>query len=209
VLAATGAIGGSSLAYIGPGASFLAVWGHVFLALVRSRWHDPSHRCFGFPRKDEDHSDTTANEETSIVDSILWHALGMPLWCSIAQIGESKLAAHFEHEKRLSRGVILPRRVSVRPIVNTQPNPHSNPIGNLETSSLLEPDSSTVYGSYPDTNQDREVIGRMDSFSSVEVKIEMDKTAPMMVDFSIAICYIILGMVAMTFGLGSILVQKQ
>ena len=211
VLAATGSIGGSSLAYIAPGASFLAVGGHAFLDLVRSRWHDPSHCCYGFPNKDEHHRDTTieANEDTSKREIMLWYALGMPLWCSIAHIGETKLAAHFEQKQLISTGIILPRRVYVnpiragRPMVHTQPNPPSNP-SSSETSSLLEPNSSR------DTYQDREMqhMDRIDSFSSVEVKIEMDNTNPTMTDFLIAIGYIILGVVAMTFGLASILVQK-
>ena len=132
VLAATGAIGGSSLAYIGPGASFLAVWGHLFLDLVRSRWHDPSNRCYGFPRKDGQQNETAieANEETSTRDVFFWFALGMPIWCSVALIGEKQLAAHFEREMLISPGIIKPRRVSVNPIrtgtpmVHTQLIPH-------------------------------------------------------------------------------------
>jgi sodium-coupled neutral amino acid transporter 11 len=209
VIAATGAIGGSSLGSILPGATFLAVWGHVFLALVRSRWHDPSHRCYGFPRKDERRSDAATNEEeTSKRDIILWHVLGMPLWCSIAQIGETKLAARFEQEKLISPGIILPRRVSIVGARRSTVHMNPIPISSLETSSLLEPNSSTVYGSSRDTNQDKEMqpMDRMDSFCSDEMKMETDTAAPTMVDFSIAIGYIILGIVAMTCGVGQIFV---
>eukprot|EP00986_Skeletonema_menzelii_P003267 scaffold980_cov140-Skeletonema_menzelii.AAC.6 len=218
VLSATGAIGGSSLAYIGPGASYLAVYGHLFLDLVRSRWHDPSNRCYGFPKKDEQRSEAAiqANEETSIRDTILWLALGMPIWCSIAQIGERQLAAHFEQEMLISPGIILPRRVTVKPIrastpmVHTQLIPPSNPIH--ETSLLLDPNSTTSYESSQDNPQDQDKemqpMDRIDSFTSVEVKIEMDKTVPTMKEFCIAIGYIILGFVAMTFCLGSIIVQN-
>ncbi|KAK1744715.1 transmembrane amino acid transporter protein [Skeletonema marinoi] len=219
VLAATGAIGGSSLAYIGPGASFLAVWGHLFLDLVRSRWHDPSRRCYGFPRKDGQQNETAieANEETSIGDVFFWFALGMPIWCSVARIGEKQLAAHFEREMLISPGIIKPRRVSVNPIrtgtpmVHTQLIPPSKliPGGSLETSSLLDPNSATIYGSSQDNPQDKEMqpMDRIDSFTSVEVKIEMDKTVPTIMEFWVAIGYIILGLVAMIFGLGSIIVQ--
>ena len=51
-------------------------------------------------------------------------------------------------------------------------------------------------------------MSRMDSFCSVEVKEEMDRTDPIITDFVIAIGYIILGIMAMTFGLGSILLHK-
>lgn len=219
VLAATGAIGGTSISYIGPGASFLAVYGSVFLNLVRSRWNDPSHSCYGFPRLDGQHSENTieTNEETSTRDLILWYALGMPIWCSVAQIGEKQLAAHFEQEMLISPGIILPRRVTVKPIragtnmiQNLNPPSTPIPIGSSETSSLLDPNSATSYVTSLDNPQDSEMqpLGRIDSMTSVEVKIEMDKTVPTMMEFCVAIGYIILGIVAMTFGLGSIIVQN-
>lgn len=214
VLAATGAIGGTSISYIGPGASYLAIHGHRFLDLVRSRWHDPSHSCYGFPRQDGQHCENTieANEETSTRDLILWYALGMPIWCSVAQIGEKQLAAHFEQEMLISPGIILPRRVTVKPILQNHLNLPSTPIlaGSSETSSLLDPNSAIRYVTSLDKPQDSEMqpLGRIDSMTSVEVKIEMDKTVPTMKDFCIAIGYIILGIVAMTFGLGSLIVQN-
>lgn len=223
VLAATGAIGGTSIAYIGPGASYLAVYGNIFLNLVRSRWHDPSHSCYGFPRQDGQHSENTieANEETATRDTILWYALGMPIWCLVAQIGEKQLAAHFEQEMLISPGIILPRRVTVKPIrAGTQvaqnhvipPSSTQIPVGSSETSSLLDPNSATRYVTSLENPQDSEMQSkpfcRIDSMTSVEVKIEMDKTVPTMTEFCIAIGYIILGIVAMTFGLGSIIVQN-
>lgn len=214
VLAATGAIAGSSMAYIGPGLSFLAVWGHVFLELVCSRWQDPSHCCCGFPRNSN--SSIESNDETSRLDVFLWYLLGMPLWCWLAQFGQAKLADHFEKERLISPGIVLPRRVSVSgirttkdaiPLVNTGAKPQSSLIGSSETSSLVESSVSSSYGS---SNQDSEMqpMSRMDSFCSIEVKEEMDRTDPNITDFIIAIGYIILGIMAMTFGLGSILLHN-
>lgn len=214
VLAATGAIAGSSMAYIGPGLSFLAVWGHVFLGLVCSRWRDPSHCCCGFPRNSN--SSIESNDETSRIDVFLWYLLGMPLWCWLAQFGQAKLTDHFEKERLISPGIVLPRRVSVSgirttkgtiPLVNTGAKPQSSLIGSSETSSLVESSVSSSYGS---SNQDSELqpMSRMDSFCSIEVKEEMDRTDPNITDFIIAIGYIILGIMAMTFGLGSILLHN-
>eukprot|EP00985_Skeletonema_marinoi_P032795 scaffold39642_cov139-Skeletonema_marinoi.AAC.2 len=96
-------------------------------------------------------------------------------------------------------------------MVHTQLIPPSKliPGGSLETSSLLDPNSATIYGSSQDNPQDKEMqpMDRIDSFTSVEVKIEMDKTVPTIMEFWVAIGYIILGLVAMIFGLGSIIVQ--
>lgn len=204
VLAATGAIGASCLAYIGPGLTFLSVWGHVFLDLIRSRWHDPSHRCVGFPKEDEKHTNTSieVNEETSKRDLFLWYVLGMPLWCCIAQIGQTKLADHFEQEKLISQAIILPRRLSVSsgrtgiPMVGV-PKPQScQMIYSVETASLLDPTSTTFCGS---SRGEMQPIDCMDG----------NETAPTMSDFLIAIGYIILGTLALTLGLGSILLQKQ
>lgn len=214
VLAATGAIAGSSMAYIGPGLSFLAVWGHVFLDLVCSRWRDPSHCCCGFPRNSN--SSIESNGETSRLDIFLWHFLGMPVWCWLAQFGQAKLADHFEKERLISPGIVLPRRVSVSgirttkgtiPLVNTGANHQLSLIGSSETSSLVESVSSS-YGSPNHDGSEMQPMSRMDSFCSVEVKEEMDRTDPIITDFVIAIGYIILGIMAMTFGLGSILLHK-
>ena len=219
VISATGSIGGSSLAYIGPGASFLAIWGHKFLDLVRSRWQDPSNCCYGFPQTCTDNSETETESDTktSIGTIVWWYASGMPLWCSIAQTGETKLTAYFEKEQLISPGIILPRRVTVNQIkaiksVQTQLQSPSllATVGTAE-SSLLKSSvgAMSIYGTAQDTSQDEEMLpmNRIDSFTSVEVRIEMDKSAPNMRDFVIAIGYIVLGVVAMTLGLGSLVQQ--
>jgi sodium-coupled neutral amino acid transporter 11 len=105
VLAISGAIGGSCLSYIGPGAVYLGVHGGRFLELSRA--------FFGPSIQPE----TASDEETvplynkpvaanlpppTSTDSwlvrqlknILWYLWLMPIWCKIASIGKSYLTSH-------------------------------------------------------------------------------------------------------------------
>ena len=106
VLAVSGAIGGSSLSYIGPGAVYLGVHGGRFLELSRS--------FFGSSKQPE----TAAfDEETAPLynkpvaagvepppstdfwivrqfKNFLWYLWLMPVWCKISSIGKSYLTSH-------------------------------------------------------------------------------------------------------------------
>eukprot|EP00559_Dactyliosolen_fragilissimus_P002232 CAMPEP_0184858172 /NCGR_PEP_ID=MMETSP0580-20130426/3298_1 /TAXON_ID=1118495 /ORGANISM="Dactyliosolen fragilissimus" /LENGTH=905 /DNA_ID=CAMNT_0027354175 /DNA_START=70 /DNA_END=2787 /DNA_ORIENTATION=+ len=106
VLAVTGALGGSSLSYIGPGAAFLGVHGSHFLDIVSKRW------------KINLHNENTIEDALSVLesnpgsgnemehksyfrqflDNLLWYVLMMPLWVGIARIGEKCVRKHMEIE---------------------------------------------------------------------------------------------------------------
>lgn len=106
VLAASGAIGASSLAYIGPGAVYLGVHGARFIELTRA--------FFGSPLQSK--STQTSDEETtllynadiandceepvndssiiSLLKTCLWYVLLLPVWTAIASFGKESLTEH-------------------------------------------------------------------------------------------------------------------
>eukprot|EP00934_Nitzschia_sp_Nitz4_P004286 Nitzschia sp. Nitz4//scaffold34_size148208//46360//50283//NITZ4_002973-RA/size148208-processed-gene-0.38-mRNA-1//-1//CDS//3329548774//4276//frame0 len=104
VLAASGAVGGSCLAYIGPGAVYLGVHGARFLELA--------HSFFG----DDIQPERATDEETAplynanvsgdlpeledengclhALKRMLWYLLLMPVWTKVASFGKSTLTEH-------------------------------------------------------------------------------------------------------------------
>lgn len=120
VLAATGAVGGSSLSYIGPGAIYLGVHGEDFLALIRrGTWwrrfvleaNDDRATVYHTSGSKAHSSETTSllpslgNTERPAIDSqinpllvplqyLSWYLLLMPVWCWVARIGKQALSKH-------------------------------------------------------------------------------------------------------------------
>jgi len=115
VLAVTGAIAGSCLSYIGPGASYLAVHGESFLRLVKERW-GVTNFMEEIDVGDAEMPGGTGENEKGIVmnaiDNFLWYILLIPLWCRVASFGQKNLNEYEEQEALKS--------------------PHPNRIGNVE-----------------------------------------------------------------------------
>jgi len=128
VLAVTGAIGGSSLSYIGPGCCYLGIHGSEFLDMISKRWNFVSN-VYHIDRGiigDEIQKSKLSNismkveNVTSVAkkacfdqvwDYILWYVCLMPVWCSIAEYGQYSLLKHEESE--------------------AQKSPHSSRLGNV------------------------------------------------------------------------------
>lgn len=122
VLAVTGAIGGSSLSYIGPGMLFLGVHGERFLHLVDKSWLSPMRQekqSTQISEANENSRETTplvAGKRPTVVPGITdgvaastkeeesfcitltrrvcWYLLGMPVWCRMAELGQARLNVH-------------------------------------------------------------------------------------------------------------------
>jgi len=110
VLAISGTIGASCLAYIGPGLIYMAVYGEEFLSLVDETW---GVRGAAVSSSSSSSSATAADDNNSSLESssllaniaspkpeticeklfkdILWYILLMPLWCIIADRGQKRL----------------------------------------------------------------------------------------------------------------------
>lgn len=100
VLAATGAVGGSCLSYIGPGVTYLGVHGAEFVEYARNffgptYWPIPS---------DDDDNDGYESDPWYVAcgKSILWYGMLMPLWCTIATVGSRRMRAHEEEVALMS-----------------------------------------------------------------------------------------------------------
>eukprot|EP00538_Stauroneis_constricta_P006392 CAMPEP_0119548570 /NCGR_PEP_ID=MMETSP1352-20130426/2457_1 /TAXON_ID=265584 /ORGANISM="Stauroneis constricta, Strain CCMP1120" /LENGTH=724 /DNA_ID=CAMNT_0007593879 /DNA_START=287 /DNA_END=2461 /DNA_ORIENTATION=+ len=122
VLAAAGAVGGSCLSYIGPGAIYLGIHGGRFLKLSRSffgtiglgaadaqaereeetpLYRQSSSNSNNTATDGEDgHVGTSSNEQSSDswiviqLKRIMYYTLLMPIWCWIAGLGKSGLTDH-------------------------------------------------------------------------------------------------------------------
>lgn len=119
VLSLAGTIGGSCLAYIGPGLLYLGVHGARFQEVVDSSWLGRSsggHRSVEATNGHSNGSDgkvaTEATESTSLLpgkqtnfakpDSLIlsairntvWYLLGFPLWCRLASVGDDQVRKH-------------------------------------------------------------------------------------------------------------------
>merc|ERR1712238_448754 len=121
VIAFAGVIGGSSLAYIGPGMLFLAVHGGRFLGITDSFFfkaahcittkescdnnnnHNESTAAVGVPpseitsltnHKNKNKSTTSTKQFNGIVRAFLWYGGGFPIWCHVAEIGKKRVLNH-------------------------------------------------------------------------------------------------------------------
>ncbi|KAL9181356.1 hypothetical protein ACHAXT_010161 [Thalassiosira profunda] len=235
VLAVTGAIGGSSLAYIVPGLSFIAVHSSEFIRLVHRRWNaNASSHLWGYPMREfgieecsttqhldiiaEDGRPLYQSDDSSRVtklDVFLWYILGMPIWSSVAWVGQMNLADHYEREDLASPGVVRPKRVTLltpksHPVVLTDVHASSNSQtasqdeGHEQTSLLESKRRGSKYGTNsPNVN----LLQRSSSITSVELNEELKNEVPTWTDFHIATSYVVLGVVAMIWGLASILLM--
>mmetsp|Transcript_37842 Transcript_37842/g.91772 ORF Transcript_37842/g.91772 Transcript_37842/m.91772 type:complete len:648 (-) Transcript_37842:342-2285(-) len=104
VLALSGSVGASSLAYIGPGAVYLGIHGARFLELSKA--------YFGLPKEENEvtredleplysssiESDFDLPPEDSWLfqsfQKVSYYLLLMPIWCRIAKVGKSCLTSH-------------------------------------------------------------------------------------------------------------------
>ncbi|KAL3795824.1 hypothetical protein ACHAWO_011990 [Cyclotella atomus] len=209
ILSATGAIGGSSLAYIGPGITFIAVYNAEFVGLIRTRW--PSSRyLWRYPSVADNR-----HEQTMPFGVFTWYLLLMPLWSSMAQLGQNKMSEYIEKEELISPGIFKPKRVTV--VVPTRTSQMNNDdrnntiqlqrcpsdsaietISNDEDSFLIHPKPIKQYGS---------VASLGTRLSTVELEEEMKKEDPTWTEFYVAMLYVGIGCVAMVLGLISILTK--
>ena len=247
--------------------TFLAVHSNTFIGLVQRRWNLSSTWLWCYPVvKAEEEADqeniysggiaedrgrrepielssrtNNTNRETAqdmTAHVLAWYIFGMPLWCSLAKLGQKKLNEHFQKEEMISPGIVRPKRIMV--VKPSHPHhiskegglirsPSDSAISSSEQISLLHPKSqsvehsqmsNTLYGSTQvvagnkgiaraiasrNSQASSFMLERTNSLSSLEVEQEFRNDDPTWVDFRIAIGYIALGIVAMTFGLASIL----
>lgn len=264
VLALTGAIGGSCLSYIGPGAVYLGVHGERFLQLARETFGGRVKKAIanvanGGNQSVEDgtvlvskgslYSPALAVESTPLVDGrtmtptatllvgtenaaggddtpvvvngfwnrVAWYSLGMPIWCSIARIGQVRLKQHINEMAMKSPHPIRIGDVEYKRILVHM----SGKEGLGQELQKMVRDSSfpqlhNLVGGGVTTGGQGLNINQKIGQGLLEKKKKQDATEaleadpqeepPSWLDFYIAICYILLGLVALFAGIYSIFV---
>jgi hypothetical protein len=118
VFSLSGALGGATLSYMGPGLMYIAVHGAEFLDRVEKSWgsnyvknytwtkmqpnNDMSDLDFHIQRSRYGGKIAKQNDRKNVIsqccDYISWHIFIMPLWCRIAAHGKKMLQKHEEIE---------------------------------------------------------------------------------------------------------------
>jgi len=232
VLAISGTIGASCLAYIGPGLIYMAVYGEEFLSLVDETWgvrSSSSATAADDNKSSLESSSLLANiaspkPETiceKLFKDILWYILLMPLWCIIADRGQKRLDFFRMKESMKSPHM---SRIASEQRVNTatgtssrqqrhqadeddeeEDGPSSSMRSSLSYNDLGVGNSSNNYGST--TAKDR--AAQSTSTSTIVAKEVMvtDVEIPTWSDFIVAIFFIAFGLVALSAGMVSIFLK--
>jgi sodium-coupled neutral amino acid transporter 11 len=221
VLAATGAVGGSCLSYIGPGATYLGAHGAEFLASAR-RFYGSSWWATNDIDMDEvDATDQVPDAWYTIVGkTLLWYGTFMPLWCSIATLGSNNLRIHQEEmalksphpsrigkvqqrqilqmaAKRLEEGDA--KRVEQEPLIR------SGSLHMLGERTVLPPEASYQKPITPIDIPEPKLQPQASVLSEQAPPEEDPQADPAtLYDFLVAIFYMIFGVVALAAGIVSI-----
>ena len=104
VFALSGALGGATLSYMGPGILYLAVHGDDFLTLIEKKWGYDYVRKYNNNSMElnEEYPMNKSNAFLHLFDNITWYILLMPVWCQIACRGKIMMAKHEEEEAQKS-----------------------------------------------------------------------------------------------------------
>ncbi len=210
VLAWTGTVAATNLAYIGPGILFIGVHGQEFLDIVESRWGFTSLRDA---------------EQAPIIEKLVWYLVGMPLWCCIASFGKKGYKLHLAKKAEMTPAIgYRLGKIKHKHTAQIYPNqkkifdPHHLADGDTDNEGH-SPDVKTSvelglitafhpvksYGTY---NQSKslgngyELIENVEDDDSGEEDPQDEKQSGS--DFFIAIAFIVLGLIALLSGIYSI-----
>jgi hypothetical protein len=265
VLASTGAVGGSCLSYIGPGAIYLGIHGARFLELARGFFGKPGLMAplseettplYGEPTAKSPPPASTDYWIVRLLKTILWYVLVMPLWCWIATVGKTCLTNHVTdlamkspHPIRIgnvrfaaakliggeTRVVMLRNRTSsgddnskfptdtMLLRADSLPGDHGTARTTEGRIVALPAKSALAKGALPTTtappqkdyqSMTNKAIGenlmakRLKEQEELALEDDPQEDPPGVVDFMVAIFYIIFGVVAMFAGLFSIFIEK-
>lgn len=251
ILALTGAVAGSSLSYLGPGIAYLGVHGLTFLDQVEQKWkvnHNFQKLLWKYPNgrtnemgngsadynhvigniSNDDNDSTEHGKVASFFQMIVWYALFMPIWCTIASWG-GKNFKEFEKDQAL-RSTVINKRLMKSPVINKKVQQKQNydyfaiP-GNdtedglpkqIKQKLIAPPSQQQKYGSINNPNLEQGTSGnasvlapKVDAVEGANEKDSQETNVllPAMGDFILAVSYILLGVVALVAGIFSITVQ--
>jgi len=234
VLALTGTIGASSLAYIGPGLIYMAVYGAEFLEKVDQVWGpsvDGNNKKQPTSGGDVESSqllanktpETTSESENStsmvqrLVKGIAWYLLLMPIWCFIADVGKKKLTQFHEKEALKSPHINRLGKSAPQPPLEMK-RPRGGSFG-APNDDLTVPDFRPKALPYGAVSGGNKAIGaailakKQSDGNSAKQKSQGEEVAdidapPTWYDFCVAIFFIAFGVVALCAGMVSILMTN-
>lgn len=237
VLAISGTIGASCLAYIGPGLIYMAVYGEEFLSLVDETWGVRGAAVSSSSSSSATTDDNNSLESSSLLANIaspkpeticeklfkdiLWYILLMPLWCIIADRGQKRL--DFFRMKESTKSPHM-SRIASEQRVNTVTGTSSRQQRHQADEDDEEEDrggpSSSMRGSlsYNDlgvgnssNNYGSTTNDRTQSTSTPTIVarevLVSDVEIPTWSDFIVAIFFIAFGLVALSAGMVSIFLK--
>mmetsp|Transcript_30963 Transcript_30963/g.62319 ORF Transcript_30963/g.62319 Transcript_30963/m.62319 type:complete len:641 (-) Transcript_30963:29-1951(-) len=216
VLAWTGTVAATNLAYIGPGILFIGVHGQEFLDLVECRW--------GFTSR-------SAAGQALIIEKLVWYLLGMPLWCSIASIGKKGYKLHLAKKAEMTPAIgFRLGKIKHKHYMHKMHYPHhrkmfepqhlgngdtddegSSPCGggcvktSVELGLITASHPAESYGTYSQPKSlgnGYELIENTEDDDSGEEDPQDEKQSGS--DFVVAIAFIVLGLIALVSGICSI-----
>merc|ERR1712183_732197 len=236
VLAVTGIIGASCLSYIGPGLIYFAVYGEAFTRKVDTIWgkSNENNSNGNKPPQDRESTDLLPKMEIeqeiirnqrnqSLVLTISWYLLLLPMWCYISNTGKSKLNKYQEekllkspHINRLGKCCAPVDQVEFqeeqkRPCIRKS---GSGMFNEAPSSLATQPPSGPKILPYGAIVGGNKAIGRaivakkrpeqdFDRLAPEEEKVADVDVPPTWADFLVAMFFVGFGMVALGAGLVS------
>ncbi|CAB9518150.1 Putative sodium-coupled neutral amino acid transporter 11 [Seminavis robusta] len=219
VLALAGVIGGSCLAYIGPGMLFLAVHGGRFLDLVDGFFYVigsataassgvvVSETTTLLPSSSSEPADDIKRFDGCFKQALFYLGI-FPLWCRIAERGKKQVMAHAL--ALLEKNTIEPLRIgevdySIEKMAKMEeespPKRHSGPV--ISAATLIRPspnlDVPTLDNNSPNPN-DKPKPRK----AAPPLEPDPQEAPPSHIDFFIAIFYVCFGVIALFAGLVSL-----
>lgn len=259
VLATSGAVGASCLAYIGPGAVFLGIHGARFLELSKYYFGLPADEKAKVTKADLELYSSSSLPDDAPSDSWLvqtfktvwYYLLLMPIWCSIAELGKSSLTSHIrdltlksphpirignvrfasatteegdtrvvmlrgenqEDSKNVPLNTTLIRSDSLPHMLGALRAPDGQIVAlpvsaNHEAQRLLAPKAQTGMDLEKNYKSINDKIGAMAVRKAKEEQLALEddpqQVAPSVLDFAVAIFYILFGILALVAGMFSI-----
>ena len=225
VLAATGAVGGSCLSYIGPGVTYLGVHGAEFLEAARNFYGDSWWPSDAIAIDSEEEGTTEYRPDawyTVIGKTLLWYGTLMPLWCTIATTGSAKVQEHQEEMALMSPHPSRIGKVQQKQILQmaakrleegdtkrreSTPLIRSGSLHMMGERTVLPPEASYQKPVFePVDIPEPKLLPRPSVVGIEQTPPEEDPQAdpPTLYDFCVAIFYMVFGVIALAAGIVSI-----
>jgi sodium-coupled neutral amino acid transporter 11 len=204
VLSVTGAIGGSCLSYIGPGALYLGIHGGEFVKMAKEFWNMGGRQDLEMQPLRGNSAPAPQLEDsnlTKMCKTILWYLLGMPVWYNMAKVGAEGFSSYKQalvlkspHPSRLGK---VKRRAgpACETITRSGSNPNITYQGGPQIAMILPPTNPGVFKAPP-----RRILQQQQQ----EEEEDDPQESPQLMDFVIAVSYMLFGLVALSAGLLSI-----